>query len=80
MSPGGEWNEAEFSVLLDNSKLSDAVLAGKLPGRSIQDVAAVRDLVHEYHVGTHVSGMPMRVIIPRLKRGGWICARCGKKY
>lgn len=80
MVPVGEWTEAEFYILLDNSKLSDAVLAGKLPGRSAQDISAVRDLVHEYHSGSHITGIPMRVIIPRLKRGGWTCNRCGKKY
>ncbi|HLC23579.1 MAG TPA: hypothetical protein VJL08_03980 [Dehalococcoidia bacterium] len=80
MVPGTEWNEAEFSILLDNSRLSDAVLAGKLAGRSLQDIAAVRDIVHDYHIGAHISGMPIRVIIPRLKRGSWTCARCGNKY
>ncbi|MDO8473340.1 MAG: hypothetical protein Q7T05_05925 [Dehalococcoidia bacterium] len=79
MVTGAEWSEAEFAVMMDNSKLSDPVLAGKLPGRSVQEIAAVRDIIHDYHTGTHVTGLPMRVIIPRLKRGSWTCQRCGKK-
>ncbi|MBI2957564.1 MAG: hypothetical protein HYY32_01855 [Chloroflexi bacterium] len=80
MIPGAEWTEAEFTILLDNPKLSDAVLAGKLPGRTTQDIAAIRDMVHEYHDSAHIAGLPMRVAIPRLKRGAWTCARCGKKH
>jgi hypothetical protein len=80
MVSGAEWTESEFSILIDNSKLSDGVLVGKLPGRSQQEIASVRDIVHEYHTGAHITGMPMRVIIPRLKRGSWTCNRCGKKY
>lgn len=79
MVPGGEWTEAEFSILLENNKISDAVLAGKLPGRSAQEIAAVRDMIHEYHSSARVTGMPLHVVIPRLKRGSWTCPRCSKK-
>ncbi|GEM_PF-3978433 len=80
MVQGAEWTELEFAIALDSNRLSDAVLAAKLPGRTVQEVAAVRDIIHEYHTSAHITGMPMRVVIPRLKRGGWTCSRCGNRY
>ena len=80
MVPGAEWSEPEFAILLDSNRLSDPVLAGKLPGRDVQEIGSVRDMIHEYHANADIAGLPMRVVIPRLKRGGWTCSRCGQRF
>lgn len=82
-----EWSEADITILIENPGLSDQVLAHKLPGHTVQDIAMVRDMLHTYHTEGRISEVQlwktwktkMRVALPRLEHGSWTCARCDKK-
>ena len=85
-----KWSETEFSILLENPHLSDEVLAHKLTGHTTEGVAQIRDMAHTYHTEGRISEVrgnvaadrliEMGIVVPRLKRERWTCARCGKKY
>jgi hypothetical protein len=71
------WTAEEFETLLRNASLSDAVLAGRLPGRTAGAVGVVREAVHRYH-SAGIDDMLSEVMRRRLKsrNGTTMCSKC----
>lgn len=54
-----EWSEANLTILIENPGLSDQMLAHKLPGHPVEDIAIVRDTLHLSYGGSNFRGQVM---------------------
>ena len=79
MSRAPDWTEEEFEILLQHPELSDQELHELLPKRTEGAIGAVRGFVCAYHRPKMAFDLS-QMMIKRLMKGGWICARCGASF
>jgi len=78
MTRGREYTEEEFGVIVHYPEFSDEDLAQRLD-RTAGATGAVRNFMHNYHLGYDISGLS-QMMISRLQKGGWTCPRCGESF
>ncbi|TFH35263.1 MAG: hypothetical protein E4G93_04050 [Dehalococcoidia bacterium] len=78
MTRGREYTEEEFGVIVRYPEFSDEDLAQRLD-RTAGATGAVRNFMHNYHMGYDISGLS-QMMISRLHKGGWACPRCGASF
>lgn len=76
------WSESEFGIVVNGYGLSVGESKWRLPRRSSEAIAVVRNGIHGYHSeGKFISALS-KMMLQYLKdrRGSLTCPKCGAKF